>query len=337
MLRTALLRVSALAALLSAGVVLSQTTPPASPPVVPADKFLNIDELEVYLGQKHYQFVARQASRIEQNKKVFDTYDKAAVLNIQGEAYLQSGMSPSLAKRAFLAAAGENKDVQKSAVQTATALLIDRSPGNRYTPKTAEGKPIRGGPPAPISIADLTRRPDAIKALWHDDYAATETQIAAALKATALGPITAVAPQVEALRALELAATGADAKTAAVQRDLAERAAAIMTSALDTYDATVRRIDREANQQIQVNDTVTGSGGTSRAIPRHVKVGLSNQSAATLREILADAEKLNTVIPQLAGTLKVDAKTAFANSATLALKVAKSAKATLTADYGNRF
>jgi len=256
------------------------------------------DSLRQLLNDKKYQEVVQKAAKaLTVGGAAAQGQDRYDVLMIKGEAQIQLKQGAYAADTFDLAARTASKAADADAA-SALAELVRKSPGLKYVP---------AGHGTPIDIADPVNRKAALTALYADESAAQSPALRAAMEATTLGPITDAMKNMVLPRALEVAATGSDAHSAAALKLLATRARDIMAAAVKDRHDEVRRIYDAANSEAT-------SGGVPGP-PTPLKPGLSTRDRDTLKAIAHECDLIAATAKDMADTAAVDGLTAVVTDA----------------------
>jgi len=257
-------------------------------------------------------------------------YDRSELFMLRAECQLQnkdqSGLLASLeqAKKEAIA----SRQFAKLVAPTALAALVQQSTGYKYTPKNAkEG----------FSILDPAQRPAAYAALFAEDFPLVKAKVAALNNAKTMAPILEFAKRVGTLRALEIASQpDTQPKTLQVApliSAVTTNADLLMTNALNDLAKQSAAISDLAQQII--HDTVPMYDANTRQSwfqPRTRRRGITNQEAATLRNVMSDCDKIHLSAAEIAAALASDFDTYQALATKADTTKAKSA-ATLNDNY----
>lgn len=274
-------------------------------------------EIQRLYDEKLYAEALRAIGRITSLRQVPPDYDQHALLTLKAECHLRLRQQP-LAIDSFEKAAKATENERDRAVAAATALLIKRSTGFAYKPKSGgEGKP-----PQPIDVVEPEPRKQALAALFEDEWKAKQATLKRARQSGALPQLSAAIDEISELRILELAATGKDERCQSAVEEIVESAVDAIAAALPRMDAAVREIDRRA-LEVVVNEKEGTSG------PR----GLTSNDMQELRGIMASCEKVAQAIEGLGKIADVAARSRLKDLHHEAESIHESAKTTLGRDY----
>ena len=234
--------------------------------------------------------------------------DKAQVYAIKAQAHLHlQQFSP--AADAFTRSAKAATDPVVAATGTAMALLIKRSHGGTYAPKQPGADGVK---PSPVDIASTADHQVVLTDLFNDEFAADEPKLTAAKKATTVPQLQAAAELAALLRQVEVAATGADAKSEPEVTAIAAHAAEVLEAALPPMSQRVADIKAAADapspygRRRQSMTTPGGTnGGTDAAATGEgsgPKKGLTAQDKSDLQSIIANAKRVAQASDTLART-----------------------------------
>ena len=190
------------------------------------------------------------------------------VLSVKGEGVKQPDRG---AIEAFTAAAKDSTDQKDVGLYRATALLIKRSPGAKYSPKASADAKEK---PEPIDIIVADSRKKAFTALYTDEAKSVQAKVDSVKTKQALKPIMDVVREVLDFRAVELAGTDADDGSKKMLAEISDQTAKLMGEGIKTLGATVDRIAKTANETYTSTpsnnaygrgDTVVSKRGLSQA------------------------------------------------------------------------
>jgi hypothetical protein len=234
--------------------------------------------------------------------------DKPALFALKGECLIAQKQATA-ASEAFLAASSAYttaKDKKNAAVTRATADVIRNSTDFNYTPKTGKDK-------NPLTINDPAQRPAALTAFYNDQAAATlEAKKALGAGNTpprpSLPDIQAFAPKLQTLEIYEMAATGDDAKTLAMQKALATQAKNEIAAFVNSSNTKVDTIAAAAATKVPIPGTGGKGGKNKAATPQQTKEkGLTEPERNSLNDLLATADKIPPAAKSLVPALNTDA------------------------------
>ncbi len=169
------------------------------------------------------------------------TQTRYDALLLRGECLLRLKM-PSPAQQAFLAASRvvrQDANLTDSAVAEGMSLLIQKSPGMTYKPKS-------GG--EPIDIVDPASRKVALGALYNDLLAANQADIDKAMKDTSLKPTHDLIPTITDLYCLEIAATGKPTKTEGMAKAMGQHARDLINAELSRLSNRLEELEDLADE-----------------------------------------------------------------------------------------
>jgi len=274
-------------------------------------------EIQKLFDDKLYAEALRAVSRITSLRQIPSDYDKYALLTLKAECHVRLRQHP-LAVDGFEKAADATDDERARCVSLATALLLKKSTGFAYKPKSvADGKPVE-----PIDVIEPEPRKQALAALFEDEWKAKQAALKRARQSGSLPQLSSAVEIVSELRTLELAATGKDERCKDAVAEIVDAAADAIAAALPKMDAAVREIDRRAMEVI-INEKEGWSG------PR----GLTSNDMQELRTIMGSCEKTAQAIDALTRIADVGTRPRLKDLRREAELVFESAKTTLTRDY----
>jgi hypothetical protein len=290
------------------------------------------DELHQLFDQQKYSVLLQKMQRVLILKGIAaKPYDRHDLLRLRGEAFLR--MKPAMAQQAeqaFTEASKEALDANGVALDLATGLLIHRSPGGQYQPKSKDSK---GKIQDAIPILDPEKRKEALSALFRDELLADAPKIKAVRDSKSLPPIMQVMPTIASLRILELAATGGqDDQTKQVISDLAKHAEGLMGDAVQTMAKNVDALDKYANQLIEYDELTADPTYGMRRIPRWRKRGLQARDQQQLKEAETICDQIVPASREFSDALGTDGSGLDAVR-TAAEKVGRRADQVLNSDY----
>lgn len=286
-------------------------------------------EIQADFDSAKYQEVVRKtqtALNLRGNQAV--GLDRAQLQALRGESYLQLKQNANAAT-AFTAAVKETTDSTKSGLWTATALLINRSPGGKYSPKQAGAGGAKAGP---IDILPAETRKEAFLALFTDELKVATPKIQAAAKQTALQPLAAGIKTAGEVRNLEVAATGKDDTIKAMISELGTRASTLMLDEVRKMSAEVEKINGLANQSTADPTYGQQPGVTQYALQKR---GLISTDSRTLQEVMSTTTQIGKACDEL--SVAIGSDKVFTAVKDDAARLSQRAYDVLNADYsGNR-
>ena len=261
--------------------------------------------------------------------------DKAQLYALKGEAQLHLKQW-SQASDAFAKAGKAATDPAVAATDTATALLVKKSPGGTYKPKQPAAD---GTKPSPVGVASADDRKTALGYLFADEFAAAGPKLNAAKTATTLPQLLQAAQMATDLRQLEMAATGTDEKTKPEVAAIGDNAHTLIQTNLQTMTGRVADIRRSAEtQSTNYQQQRTANGGMVN-VPQVTKAGLTQANVTELKQIQATCQKIGPAADAFA---KVSADTGGAGGSAgwdqlsaEATRTNSEAGDVLNANYGN--
>jgi hypothetical protein len=216
--------------------------------------------------------------------------DRVEMYMLRGEAQLALKLRDA-ASTSFTAAAKEATDPNKSAVATATAILIQKSPGLHYTPKHKAAIDA-AATTQPIDILSEDGRKTAFVALYADERITVSANVKTATSATSLAPIVSALKSLHRVQSLEIAATGSDVDTHGAVKDVQAHATSLLTSALSTIAAQVQQISVQAHALVQNTD--------SSGVVHTRQAGLSDAAISSLKQAISQAQRISDAATDLA-------------------------------------
>jgi len=288
---------------------------------------LTQDELKKLVDSGQYKDALKGMIRVMELKGAAAApYNRHDLLMLKAECQLQIKETRAAMDTLELArkeAVAESNDAHAAQAQ-ALVLLIQKSPGLMYTPKTGTAR-------KPIPILDRILRKAAYDALFADDMAALELKVKAAVAGKSLVPIAEASKLLSGLRAVEFVSAGDNKQTEQITGDLTKRSLKLFGDALDDLTAQTQRISDSANRVVTENVNVTSGGQTFMQTQTHRK-GLAGQDAASLKAIKAECEKIPAAAWELAQALGADTAP-FKAVAAKADSLKDKANTVLTDDY----
>ncbi len=247
---------------------------------------------------------------------------------LRGEALLREKQG-YLAATAFDMAEGETAQPVPYAVAWATSYLIKQSANLVYAPQS-DG----GAGSARYDIVDPGQRKEALTALFEKEYAVADAGYKDVKNERSLPPIIDFAHGLGTAHLLELAATGEDAKTRAMVKELATHAETLITNACTDMSRQVDTIDTRANEYVAFTNNVPDPNNARRTIQQtqYQKRGLSANDRATLANVVATCNRIPPAARDLVYYLSTDAG-AFRPAVDSAANILRKAQDTLNANY----
>jgi hypothetical protein len=274
-------------------------------------------EIQKLYDDKQNAEALRAISRVTSLRQIPAEYDKYALFTLKAECHLRLRQQP-LAVDGFEKAADATESEADRCVASATALLLKKSSGFAYKPKSGPD----GKPPQPIDVIEPEPRKQALAALFEDEWKAKQATLKRARQRGSLPQLSSAVEIVSELRTLEVAATGKDERCRDAVAEIVDAAADAIAAALPKMDAAVREIDRRAMEVI-INEKEGWSG------PR----GLTSNDMQELRGIMTSCEKTAQAIDGLLKIADVGTRPRLKDMRRAAELVYESAKTTLTRDY----
>lgn len=286
-----------------------------------------MEELKQLLTDKQYQPLLQGLNRVLGLKgKAASGYDRGELLLLKGEALLQTKQTTA-AIDVFESVVKQGTEAKGKEMGQAMALLVRRSPGGKYTPKTkAKDKPA-----ASINILDPDQRKAALSAMLVDELADLQPKVKSAGQSKALPPILALVDSVEKARQVELAATDQDGQARQIGSDLADRARDVMAAEIRRLSERTEAISKIGEALIPFNEMVQDRG-RARMETHYRKHGLNTNELNELRQIAAMCDQVEPIASKLAEGLQLDAKD-FRQAVDDAERVKKRAREVLDTDY----
>jgi len=231
-----------------------------------------LDDLQKMFDAKQYRLCLQQIARVMRGADQGGPI-RYPMLLLRGDCllHLRDGAT---ARQAYQAAA-KSPNLDESAEAYATAYLITKSPGLRYTPRT-------GGDP--MSIIEEADRKKAMLALLNDELQGGSAELRRAMQAETMQPILDAWPTLRALYGLELTATGKTDQVGPLFAEVGEHARGVLGRELGIINSKLQQIDSKSAQP--GGSTMVQSGGVWWSDPGIVRMGLTPDDRATLREII---------------------------------------------------
>lgn len=320
--------------LIVAGVLLLRLSIPchAAPDPLPTQ-----DEIRLAYQGGQFQQVLQKLPRVLVLKgKAAANYNRHELLRIKGETHLRLKASGPAAQ-AFAEASKEAPDGTATAYDIAVELLIRRSSVMAYTPKAKDPADKTKALP-PIDILEPENRGKAIRALFTDEWAASEPKIRAANEGRTLPPILEALPTIRNLRWLDLAANGNDEKSKAQVAGLVSKAQKLLNAGLKDMSEETDTIERLSNEVVDSMVPMTDSKGKPTGLfdRRYKRRGPDRRQASTLDASVGTCGKIIKSCDELGGTLGSDGKE-FEAIKTEATRIASKAQALLNANWRQVF
>jgi hypothetical protein len=205
-------------------------------------------------------------------------YDRYALLLLRGDCLLHLE-DRATALEAYTEAMTSPEPRQLAEARAMTRLIAG-STGLAFNPKFPPDAPA-------IDIVDHQGRKKAMLALMEQLQFENKAAIDAALAARTLVPIIHAAPALLDIHALEVAATGSDAKIHPTLAAIGKRARELMSSELTEVEQRVSRIERMAGQPSGIAVGGMWWGGTARR-------GLTTDDRAALRRDAAYTDQITS-------------------------------------------
>ena len=280
-----------------------------SRPPSPDAQAVTVSELEQMLANKEYQQLVQLADKQlailrKASPEAGGTgSDQAKLLLLKGEAWLRLG-NAAKAQTAFTdASATQVPELRDEAM--AVALLLKRSKGMFYTPRTAAvragagaaAKPSTAVPAtAPAQLNVVGDRRAAMEALFRDELGEATSKLKSTRKLRNLQQVFQALSAAQSLRAVEQTATGGTAETDALLHPVAEQARQLMEEAMSGMDGEIARVKERANRTTQTIYDGSDRRGEYEQRRRGyiylVKVGLRNDDEASLKGIVDACGKI---------------------------------------------
>jgi methyl-accepting chemotaxis protein len=255
------------------------------------------EEIKADLTAGKYQDVIKKSARALSVKgDAAVQTDRAAIEALKADAYLHLKQNGP-ASEAYTAAAKDCTDPKEAGLYRATALLVRRSRGQNYIPKTSTADSKEK--PAPIDILAEDSRRKAFAALFADESRATSSKVESIKNKQSLKPIMDVLHDVLDLRAVELAGTDSDEQSKKMVGEVADHAGKLMDEAIKNLSATVEKINTTANQSTQHRkNSAYGSGEMVIS-----KRGLSSTDKNTLEDVIATTKDIESAVDQMSASM----------------------------------
>jgi hypothetical protein len=234
-----------------------------------------------------YAQALRQATVALSAKGAAAAPDRYELLVLKGESQLRLKNNKGAAE-AFDEAAPCAKDDLEAALAMSMAELARRAKGQTYT-----APPKKGEAAKTFDVTVREQRPAAFAAMFEESRPKVAAEARAARGSGKLPAMFDAYRTLRDLRALELAATGADTQAAAFAADLTERAAALMARAVNDMAKTVEAVKTATLRAYDLS--VQAKGGVT---PDNLT--LLRQVAGDCDRIVAVAADLRKVFPGLA-------------------------------------
>jgi hypothetical protein len=286
----------------------------------------SLEDLRKLYEQKQYSDVVKEATRMLRLKgDAARTFDRYGVLMLKGDAQIQLKQGAQ-ATEAFAQAQKETTDPKKLADAKACELLVKKSRGMMYTPKTSpppstrpSTNPSAAARKGAINIGDESARSDALNALFNDEWTLAKPKVESLKKRGGLAPLMDAVKLIDEVRPLELAATGNDTQTKQQLTTLSETAKRLMDDYLRKTGARVDEISRSANTRTQVQNGFR-------------KRGLTGQEMQELKDASETAARIEPAAAEMGKAMGVGADP-FAETVKAAEQLKIHAKEVLEADY----
>jgi hypothetical protein len=295
------------------------------------------DDLHKQFDTKQYQPLLQNLARVLQLKgTAAQPYDRVDLLMLRGEALLQLKQQAS-AVEAFDAAAKEATSMQPNVVRKpdevamarSMSMLVHQSRNFNYTPKMVAA----GTKPQPISLLDLSKRPQAFRALLTDALMEITPKAKAAGRSQTLAPIIAIVRSLGDLRALELTATKETKQSDQLLADLGEQAYKLMDAEIKRIGPAVDKISANAHSQIR-RVVFARSGGTNTiSSTTYSYRGLYYNDQQDLKTVISTCELVLNASRDFGEATTGKLATQFTTLAADAQKVGNKALQTLNDDY----
>ncbi len=323
----------------AAGVVCAQEagTQPASAPATQAagaNGFMSEGELTELFRAGKYSDVLHETGRILNAPAVMGGYDEFHLQLLRAECYLQL-RNGKMAAETFKQASRVTRDKGKQTLMLATAMLVQRSTGLKYTAKNtdAEGTP---SPPAlhpnewheavKIDLLVLGKRTAALKALYTDQWFVTTAAVEQAKRSTTMDGYTKALKDLYDLAIAEEAVVGKEEATQKLRDQAAAEMEATIENALGNMTTSVQKLQEAAAEMISVTvpTSYVGNDGMEHqgTVERQRARGLSEADARMLEGIRATSERVELSTRDYAEQLHAD-KQVFAKSVTDAAALTK--------------
>jgi hypothetical protein len=273
------------------------------------------DELHGLFDAQQYQQVVRRAAQVLGGKGAPTGEQRHGALVLKAEAHLRMG-DLVLAARTFDEAAAAATDERAAAVDKSTAVLLRRAKRSGYLPKTGPAAEAR----EVLPVVEPDGRRLALKALYADERAAAAKKIDAAMSGDSVDALLDAAGLIAELRALELAAGGADDDSRKALADNSKRARELLRDRIKDMTDRAEAISKAANKKKKMGSA-------------YRKRGLSREEIDELREQVHACRRLTDAAARLELVHASDAE-AFEQVAKEAGDAARRADEILRADYG---
>jgi hypothetical protein len=237
-----------------------------------------MEDLQKMFDAKEYRLCLQQIARVMRGADRGGPI-RYPLLLLRGDCLLH--LNDGATARDAYQAAAKAPDLDQSAEAYATAFLISKSPGLRYTPRT-------GG--QPISIVEEADRNKAMAALLNDEMQGGSAEIRRALSADTMQPILDAWPTLRNLYGLELTATGKTDQVAPLFNELGQHARDVLGRELTMINNKLQQIQNKSAQP--GGSTMVQSGGVWWADPGIVRMGLTPDDRQVLREIVDYCPKI---------------------------------------------
>ncbi len=295
-------------------------------PLHAASGLPSMDEIRRLFDEKKYRETLAAIAKITSSPlKDAKAIDRYGLLMLKGEALFQLKES-GLARDVFNDAADEASNPKEIALARATARLAFRSREALYTPKHAK-------PNTPISVLDPNNRNAAFDALLADELFDLQPTIKTALASKTLLDVAAALTATATVNAVELTATGSDAKTQKLITELKAHAKDLIAAELKRLAAQIDQISQTANQWVVAPDP-PGAGGRDRNWRWMEKRGLNSRQRDQLNEAIDTCKQIVPAAQQLASAMgKKSTGNDFAAVVTEAERLQKEAHTVMQANY----
>jgi hypothetical protein len=269
------------AILITAGSASAAPKPGAKPAPAPAagHSVPTPGDVRELFEKGDYAQALRQATIALSAKGSAAAPDRYELLVLKGESQLRLKSNKDAAE-AFDDASRCAKDDSEAALAMSMAELARRAKGAVYTAPAKKGEAART-----FDITVRERRPAAFAAMFEESRPKVAAEVRAARGSGKLPAMFDAFRTLRDLRALELAATGADTQAAAFAADLTERAAELMARAVSEMGKTVEAVKTATLRAYDLSVQAKG--------------GVSNDNLALLRQVAGDCDRIAAVAADL--------------------------------------
>lgn len=307
---------------------------PASQPtrhtLAPSNGPVTVEDVEQALDRRDFSNAVKIASKLLALRgKSAEGLNRHRLYTLKAEGQIGQKLGAA-AIESLQASLKETTDPHEQSVTRGTMLLLKRSSGMTYVPKTT---PPDGTKPGPIDLSDRDKRKTAFAALLDDELVALGPRIKTANTAQSLLVIFPVLQQVEDLHALDILANGSDDKTMQITGTLVEHARTLITTTLKGMWQRVDDIEKLATQTTPIQQILPDGRGGTYVQSTQRKNGLSQPNKSELNDIITTCEQIQSAATAFTPSAKDDRGWAAITSDST--RVSSRARDVLNADYGD--